>query len=279
VTQHIVVMTVVVMTTAAARCLYSAGISLSWRSLPVVPYLLGRVTAFSAATRLALPACLKGVYARRSVPLGPPKAGPDGWAVERVGVRGPLRRLRLEAQTRGDAPSPGPKRDCLRLRTKVGRGRGQTARALIALKLGCLAVVVSLALPAFAWEYWGGDRGGTRFSAVRQITPANVGSLVRAWEFRTGDLARRDPKTMALTKFEDTPLFVEDRLILCTPFNEVIALDPGAGTVQWRFDPKVSIERPANRYNCRGVAYWVDDQASPGPIVARASSWAPTTCG
>src|SRR5215467_4622643 len=89
---------------------------------------------------------------------------------------------------------------------------------------------------------------GTRFSALQQITPGNVGSLVRAWEFHTGDLARRDPKTMASTKFEATPLFVEGRLILCTPFNEVIALDPGAGSEMWRFDPKISIERPANRY-------------------------------
>ena len=61
---------------------------------------------------------------------------------------------------------------------------------------------------------------------------------------------------MARTKFEATPLFVEDSLILCTPFNEVIALDPGTGAQKWRFDRKVSMTlRPANRYNCRGVAY------------------------
>jgi quinoprotein glucose dehydrogenase len=179
VTQHIVVMTMVVMTRVAARWLYRAGISLSRQPLPTLPNL-------------------------------------------------------------------------------------RRAWALTALKLGCFAIAAPLAPPAFAWEYWGGDRGGMRFSALQQITPNNVGSLVRAWEFRTGDLTRRDPKTMALTKFEATPLFVEDSLILCTPFNEVIALDPGAGTEQWRFDPKVTIERPANRHNCRGVAYWVDDQAPPG---------------
>ena len=26
-----------------------------------------------------------------------------------------------------------------------------------------------------AWEHWGGDQGGTRFSRPAQITPANVG--------------------------------------------------------------------------------------------------------
>ena len=73
---------------------------------------------------------------------------------------------------------------------------------------------------------------------------------------------RRDSKLMARTKFEATPLFVENSLILCTPFNEVIALDPGTGTQKWRFDSKVNLnQRPGNRYVCRGVAYWEDRHA------------------
>ena len=50
---------------------------------------------------------------------------------------------------------------------------------------------LTLAAPAFAWEHWGGDGGGTRFSPLARITPGNVDRLVRAWEFRTGDLAAR----------------------------------------------------------------------------------------
>jgi quinoprotein glucose dehydrogenase len=70
---------------------------------------------------------------------------------------------------------------------------------------------------------------------------------------------------MARTKFEATPLLVEDSLIFCSPFNEVIALDPGGGAQKWRYDPKISTtQRPGNRYTCRGVAYWVDDQAAEG---------------
>jgi quinoprotein glucose dehydrogenase len=127
---------------------------------------------------------------------------------------------------------------------------------------GLLAVVL-FAAPASGWEYWGGDQGGTRFSTLAQITPANVDSLVRAWEFHTGDLVNRPHEATARTKFEATPLFVEDSLILCSPFNEVIALDPGTGLQKWRYDPKVSnSERPGNRYNCRGVAYWVDREAA-----------------
>ncbi len=128
-----------------------------------------------------------------------------------------------------------------------------------------LALVLLAAAPASSWEYWGGDSGGQRFSPLAQITPANVGDLVRAWQFHTGDLEARAPALMARTKFEATPLLVEDSLIFCTPFNEVIALDPANGAQKWRYDPKISTaQRPANRYNCRGVAYWVDDRASEG---------------
>jgi quinoprotein glucose dehydrogenase len=138
------------------------------------------------------------------------------------------------------------------------------ARACVVPGLGLLfAAALLAAAPALAWEHWGGDRGGQRFSPLAQITPANVGNLVRAWEFRTGDLETRAPALMARTKFEATPLFVEDSLIFCTAFNEVIALDPGTGAQKWRYDPKISTaQRPGNRYNCRGVAYWVDDQAA-----------------
>jgi quinoprotein glucose dehydrogenase len=45
--------------------------------------------------------------------------------------------------------------------------------------------------PALAWEHWGGDRGGMRFSPLAAITPDNVGNLVKAWQFRTGDLDAR----------------------------------------------------------------------------------------
>ena len=129
-----------------------------------------------------------------------------------------------------------------------------------------VGICLLIPLHAFAWEHWGGDRGGSRFSPLTQITPANVGSLVRAWEFRTGDLGRRAPEVMARTKFQTTPLFVEDSLIFCSPFNEVIALDPGSGAQKWRYDPKISTsQRPANRYNCRGVAYWVDDGRPKAP--------------
>jgi outer membrane protein assembly factor BamB len=134
-----------------------------------------------------------------------------------------------------------------------------------------LAVMALAAAPAFGWDHWGGDGGGQRFSPLAQITPANVGNLVRTFEYRSGDLEARAPAVMARTKSEATPLLVEDSLIFCSPFNEAIALDPGTGAQKWRYDPGISTDqRPANRYVCRGVAYWVDGQAAEGaPCRAR----------
>ena len=65
-----------------------------------------------------------------------------------------------------------------------------------------------IAYPASAWEHWGGDRGGTRFSSLARIMSANVGDLARAWEYRTGDLAAHAPAVMARTKSETSLLLV-----------------------------------------------------------------------
>lgn len=130
-------------------------------------------------------------------------------------------------------------------------------------------IVLLVARPCVAWESWGSDPGGSRFSPLHEITSDNVGQLIRAFEFHTGDVTTRPPEVMRRTKFEATPLFVEDSLIFCSPFNEVIALDPGTGAQKWRYDPKIAInQRPANRYVCRGVTYWVDD-AAPGGAACR----------
>ena len=106
----------------------------------------------------------------------------------------------------------------------------------------------------------------------RKSLPSNVTNLIKAWDFSTGDIAKRPPEIMARTKSEATPLFVENSLVMCTPFNEVIALDPGTGAQKWRFDPHIDLaQRPANRFNCRGVTYWIDEQAPPGKACRHAS--------
>ena len=126
-------------------------------------------------------------------------------------------------------------------------------RAAVLLAALCVATPALAADPG--WTDYGGDAGGQRYSPARQITPANVATLAVAWSFSTGDMTTH-ADVMKRASFENTPILAEGRLYVCSPFNEVSALDPGTGRQLWRFDPKLDtrIHYP-NDYVCRGVAF------------------------
>ncbi|MFU8818028.1 MAG: PQQ-binding-like beta-propeller repeat protein, partial [Pseudomonadales bacterium] len=127
--------------------------------------------------------------------------------------------------------------------------------AAVALLLGAAGA------RADGWPLYGGDAGGQRHSQAEQITPANVSTLRQAWHYRTGDLNAR-PNAMKNSAFQATPVLLGDSLLLCSPFNEVIALDPGSGAKRWRFDAGIATDyRPANQFVCRGVTAWIDPTA------------------
>jgi quinoprotein glucose dehydrogenase len=108
------------------------------------------------------------------------------------------------------------------------------------------------------WPVWGGDRGGHRFSKADTINTQNVSSLAVAWLYQTGDLSKRQ-NVMGSSATEATPILVENSLVFCTPFNEIIAVDPGTGDELWRFDPEINLDQhPANQFVCRGVSHWAD---------------------
>src|SRR5689334_11192121 len=123
-----------------------------------------------------------------------------------------------------------------------------------------LGFASGIALADAGWPVYGGDDGGERYSPAAQITPKNVDDLIPVWTYHTGDIDKRDAKTMHRTKLEGTPILVGDKLLLCSPFNEVIALNPGTGQEIWRYDPKIPTDKvyPANKFTCRGVAAWSD---------------------
>jgi quinoprotein glucose dehydrogenase len=112
-----------------------------------------------------------------------------------------------------------------------------------------------------SWSVYGGDAGGTRFSHLKQITRENVANLKTVWTYHTGALK---PETGLNEKaaFEATPILVEGTLYLSTPFNRVIALDPGTGAERWTYDPKVSRSRDYSEVTSRGVAAWTDSKAA-----------------
>ena len=106
-------------------------------------------------------------------------------------------------------------------------------------------------LPGPGWANYGNDAGGHRYSSAEQINTSNVSELEVAWKFSTGDLANK-PGAIGGSIAEGTPILVDEALVFCTPFNDVIALDPGSGEELWRFDAKINLDQhPANQLSAR----------------------------
>lgn len=141
-------------------------------------------------------------------------------------------------------------------------------------RLEAIAIVIvlfsALAVPGRAqdWPAYGGDAGGTRYSAADQITRENVRRLSLAWTYHTGDMERR-AEVMKYSATEVTPILADGKLVFCTPFDRVIALDPASGRELWTFDPALPADlKPASGFLCRGVALWHDAQAPADALCA-----------
>jgi alcohol dehydrogenase (cytochrome c) len=92
--------------------------------------------------------------------------------------------------------------------------------------------------------YWGNYQG-THYSALPQITTANVGRVQAAW-------ARQLPGSSVL---EATPLVVDGVMYTSGPPGVVVALDAATGRQIWRYQRAQKVRNPneINPYN-RGVA-------------------------
>jgi quinoprotein glucose dehydrogenase len=121
------------------------------------------------------------------------------------------------------------------------------------------------------WTHTEGAAGGGRFSPLTDITRENVAKLRVAWRYEHGDFWEGGVllPVNGGTSAESTPIVVDGRLLVTTPANRVIALEPETGRELWTFDPKLERGRNyANMWINRGVAYWRDLAAS-GPCAAR----------
>jgi quinoprotein glucose dehydrogenase len=113
------------------------------------------------------------------------------------------------------------------------------------------------------WPNYGNDPGGARYSTATQITRENVGQLKVAWTYRTGAL-NEDTDLNHKATFETTPILVDGKLFLSTPYDHVIALDPASGKKIWEFDPKLDLTHDYSEVTSRGVSAWHDSKAKPG---------------
>ncbi|MBA2933733.1 membrane-bound PQQ-dependent dehydrogenase, glucose/quinate/shikimate family [Sphingomonas sp. CGMCC 1.13654] len=109
------------------------------------------------------------------------------------------------------------------------------------------------------WTSWGGTPAGTRFSALDQITPANVNRLKLAWRY---DFHDSQPYGLQVTATA-----AAGRLYICNSTDVVVALDPDTGRELWKFDPKIDLFHAPFRA-CRGVGYYAVPNAI-GPCATR----------
>lgn len=139
----------------------------------------------------------------------------------------------------------------------MGDSRHWLARALriglFPLFAGCL-IASGQNAGASDWPSYAGGLSGTHYSTADQITVHNVKDLRIAWEYRTGEDPYHEPDPRNLPAFEATPLKIDNSLFLCTPRNQVIAVDAVTGKETWRYDPH-TVVAGTYQVTCRGVAY------------------------
>jgi quinoprotein glucose dehydrogenase len=126
---------------------------------------------------------------------------------------------------------------------------------LLALFAGLLVGTHSLkaqtaALPEAGngWPTYGGDAGGSRYSASSQINKDNVSQLKVAWIFHTGKVREGS--------LETTPILFKGSLYLTSPTDHVYSIDPTTGQQRWTFDPEIDKTQSPILITSRGVASW-----------------------
>jgi quinoprotein glucose dehydrogenase len=144
--------------------------------------------------------------------------------------------------------------------------------------------VLALAAPGDGdWSTYGHDKGSQRNSPLTQITPANVSNLQPAWVYHMKPADVSDatvastaakqpvdenvPAAKPKPKFlqsQMTPLVVNGRMYIASPYGPVTALDATTGTVLW----STPVGGPAdNAPDYRGVEYWQGDSRNPARLV------------
>lgn len=94
------------------------------------------------------------------------------------------------------------------------------------------------------WLNVGNDKGGMRYSTLKQIDRSNVAKLQVAWTYHGGDASPG-------STIECTPVVVEGVMYVTTPGLKVVALDAATGKEIWKYNPHTGGVN-------RGIAYWSD---------------------
>jgi len=130
-----------------------------------------------------------------------------------------------------------------------------------ALAAVCTSAVAQKGSTSGDWPYYGGDQANQKYSALDQISKANVGQLKVVWEWTSPDDALA-ATNRALTPFlnEETPIVVNGVMYVTTSMASAAAIDPITGETLWNFDSEsYKAGRPTNLgFVHRGATYWKD---------------------
>src|SRR5579859_1840812 len=138
------------------------------------------------------------------------------------------------------------------MRSQIIAALGAATLATTVALLGCQTTGGSSvsAENAGQWVMYGRDYGEQRFSPLTQINAESVSRLGLTWY---ADLAERGGV------YETTPVVVDGRIFVTSPWSKVYAFDAKTGEKLWKYDPKVPGEY-AVKLCCgivnRGVAVW-----------------------
>jgi quinoprotein glucose dehydrogenase len=144
----------------------------------------------------------------------------------------------------------------------IHRAVRRTSLTGVAMCFAVMPLAGAAGQRATDWASYGRDEGHARFSALSEITPANVAALRPAWTYHmrpAGTTGETIPMPDGVSqKFrtgfsasEATPVVVDGVMYLATPYRRVVALDAATGKELWVFP------LPANdQQSTRGVAYW-----------------------
>lgn len=107
------------------------------------------------------------------------------------------------------------------------------------------------------WHRSHGDAGSTRFSSLEQINRTNVGDLVPAWIYHSGDGA---------ANIQCNPIIVNGVMYAPTAGDALVAVDGTNGRELWRFLPGA---KPAHR----GLLYRAGDSVAPARLFVNAGEY------
>ena len=132
-----------------------------------------------------------------------------------------------------------------------------SAGIVIAAVAGAISVAQHTPAPS-GWPASNYDDSANRYSPLTQITPANVGTLERAWSIHLKPVGYSG----RLLRDDSIPIVIGNTMYFGSPYGVVIALDATSGAEKWRFQlPNNDI--PAKR----GIAYWPGGGGRPASIV------------